>query len=168
MDVTDRDIENLQRISKQVFGDKDYVEVDEVKDTNGNVMVTVEAVDDEKLGTRNAFAGSKLRKYHEYGYVAVAVGGANEKHSAWFERADTIDFGDTSPSGECDLIDDWHAFVGNENIVIKHDDETVAHVARDGWQIDGYVTYTVLPSQVTNALLDLGFEESEDVRAGES
>lgn len=163
MDVTDRDIENLRRISEEIFGDKEYVEIEEVKDTRGDVMVSVEAVEDadSTLGTRNAFAGDKLRKYHENGYVAVAVGGGDNIHSAWFERADTIDFGDPSQSGEHDLDGGWSAVVGDSNVVLKHDGATVAHITRDGWTLDHDTMYKVLPAKVSRQLEDLGFEKGD-------
>lgn len=162
MDVTDRDIENIRRISEQVFGDKEYLEIDEVKDTSGDVMVRVSAVDDDglSLDTRNAFAGKRLRTYHDNGYVAVAVGGGNERHSAWFERADTIDFGESEPKDEYELDGNWDALV-TDYITLKHKGETVIHIPRDGWTIDGHISYTAVPSRIINQLEDIGFVKSD-------
>lgn len=159
MEVTDRDIENLRRISEQVFGDKEYVEVEQVKDTQGDVMVEVHAAGDETLGTRSAFAADNLRKYHENGYVAVAVGGGDERHSAWFERADSIEFGAPEPDGEYEIRDGWLAVVGEKYVVLHHTGDVVAHVPRDGWTLDDHVLHAVLPSRVTEDLLDIGFEK---------
>jgi len=164
MEVTDRDIKNIRRISEDVFGDAEYVEIDEVKDTKGDVMVSVDAVNVETLGIRNAFAGSRLRKYHEGGYVAVAVGGGDEHHSAWFERADSIEFGDPEPvEGEYPLKDDWSAVVG-DNLVVRKDGDVVAHIDRDGWRLDRYPLYYVLPLHVGNALEEHGFDPTDDLR----
>lgn len=163
MEVTEQDIGNIRRISEQVFGDREYVDIKEVKDTKGDVMVTVEAVDGETLGTRNAFAGSNLRKYHENGYVAVAVGGGDENHSAWFERADAVEFGSPDPEGGFDLKNDWSATVG-DNLVVRKDGDVVAHIEREGWRLDRYPLYYVLPSHVGNRLEEHGFEETDDLR----
>jgi hypothetical protein len=165
MDVTETDVENLRRISEQIFGDKEYIEIEEVKDTHDDVMVSVRANEDAdtSLGTRNAFAGDKLRTYHENGYVAVAVGGGNESHSAWFERADALDFGepDTEPADEYDLRDDWNAVVGERYVVLHHGGDAVAHVKRDGWMLDYDTMYEVLPSGVAQALEDEGFVKGD-------
>lgn len=163
MNVTERDVENLRRIAEEVFDGKEYVEIEEVKDTAGDVMVSVRAVEDAEstLGTRNAFAGSSLQKFHDNGYVAVAVGGGDTSHSAWFERADAVDFGSPEPSGEYELTSGWTAVVGDEYAVLKHEGTTVAHVARDGWRLDEYALYKVLPAKVTGALEDIGFEKAD-------
>jgi len=163
MNVTDRDVANLRRIAEDVFGDTEYLEIEEVKDTKGDVMVSVRAVEDtdSSLGTRNAFAGDRLRKFHDSGYVAVAVGGGNESHSAWFERAEAVEFGSPEPEGEYELCDDWRAVVGAEYAVLHHADDVVVHVARDGWQLDEYVLHKVIPTKVTQSLEDIGFEQAE-------
>lgn len=164
MDVTERDISNLERISEEVFGDKEYVEVEQVKDTKGDVMVEVEAVNGETLGTRNAFAGSNLRKFHENGYVAVAVGGGDESHSAWFERADAVEFGSPDPEGDYELTEGWSATVG-DNLVVRKDGDVVAYIERDGWRLDRYPLYRVLPLHVSTHLERHGFEESDELTA---
>lgn len=166
MDVTERDVSNLELIAEEVFGDTEYLEIEEVKDTKGDVMVSVRAVEDtdSSLGTRNAFAGDRLRKFHENGYVAVAVGGGNESHSAWFERPEDIEFGSPDPSGDYELKDDWSATVG-DNLVVRKDGDVVAHIERDGWRLDRYPLYRVLPSHVSTHLERHGFEESDELTA---
>jgi len=166
MEVTERDVENLRRIAENVYGDTEYVEIDEVKDTRGDVMVSVEAAEGETLGTRNAFAGSRLREFHANGYVAVAVGGGDESHSAWFERADAIEFGSPDPEGDYELKGDWTATVG-DNLVVRKDGDAVAHIERDGWRLDRYPLYYVLPSHVGDRLEEHGFEATSDLRHDE-
>lgn len=164
MDVTDRDIRNLERISEEVFGDSDYIEVVEVKDTSGDVMVEVKALGDGNIGTRNAFGGSRLETYHENGYVAVAVGGDNESHSAWFERADTIEFGEPGPAGEFDLKGDWSAVVREVGgLVLKRDSQTVGFVRGDGWDLEHDALYHNFPAHITDRLEEYGFNRVEDV-----
>jgi hypothetical protein len=163
MDVTERDVKNLERIAEEVFGDTDYLEIEEVKDTKGDVMVSVRAVEDadSSLSTRNAFAARRLDKFHDNGYVAVAVGGGDTSHSAWFERPEDIEFGSPDPSGDYELSDGWSIVVGNSYGVLHHRGSTVAHVARDGWELDEYVLHRVLPSKVTEDLTDIGFEKGD-------
>lgn len=145
-----------------MFGDSEHIEIVEVKDTRGNVMVEVssDAPEESFKSVRNAFASSRLRQYHEEGYVAVAVGGSNENHSAWFERADTIDFGDPSPEGQYELGGDWSASV-TDYVTLRHDGDVVCHIPRDGWTIDSYITYVAIPSSVMQDLEDIGFERSD-------
>lgn len=164
MDVTDQDISNLERISEEVFGDMEYLEIEEVKDTRGDVMVSVESVDhpESSQSTRNAFAGSNLRKFHESGYVAVAVGGGEDRHSAWFERADAIDFGDDIIDGKHDLSGDWSAIAGEKYIVLRHGGNVVVNVAREGNVMDTYTAHKALPSKANQDLKDIGFTESEE------
>jgi hypothetical protein len=159
MNVTDSDVNNVRRISEQVFGDKEYIELDAVKHSGNNVSVSVEAAEEKSLGTRNAFAGQNLKKYIDSGYVAVAVGGGDETHAAWFERADAVEFGDVEPEGEYDLFDGWSVSIGAEYAVIHHEDTVVSHVGRDGWTLDEYVLSRVLPAKVTDRLEAIGFEK---------
>lgn len=161
MEVTDDDIENLRRISEDVFGDRDYIEIEEVKDTKDDVMVRVNTTDGGTCGARNAFAGSNLRKYHENGYVAVAVGGSDEKHSAWFERADALEFGSPDPDGKYELSDNWYVVAGKEYAVLHANDMVVSHIAREGWTLDEYVLQKVIPAWVAGKLEDLGFESGD-------
>lgn len=163
MDVTDDDVENLRRISEKVFENSDHIEVQEVRDTDGDVMVKVKEPENNNstMGVRNAFGGDNLRQFHDHGYVAVAVGGGNKNHSAWFERADTLEFGDPTPSGGYDLFDGWRAVVGDGRLTVQKDDDVVAHVAREGWTLDGYVLHYVLPSKVTARLKEHGFERGD-------
>ena len=162
MDVTEQDIETLRRIAEQVYDGYEYIEIDEVKGTVGDVMVRVEADDAERtLGTRNAFAGDRLRQFHDNGYVAVAVGGDDETHAAWFERADAVEFGEPEPDDEYDLRNEYALRVGTEYAVLSHDGSPVAHIVRDGWTLDEHVLYRVLPSGVTQDILDLGFEKGD-------
>lgn len=160
MNVTDRDIENVRRVAEDLFEDRG-IDIVSVRDTKGDVMVEVEAAGNQEHITRNAFAGENLRKFHENGYVAVAVAGGGENHSAWFERADALEFGDPGPEDEYDLVDDWRVVVGMEKAVLKHKGGTVAHVTRDGWRLDEYVINKVVPAKVARALDDIGFEQAD-------
>lgn len=159
MDVTEKEVENVRRISEDIFSDKEYVEINEVRDAVDNIIVKVEAIDEEStLTARNVFAGKTLQKYHKNGYVAVSVGGGENRHSAWFVRADTVEFGDVEPDDEYELFNDWSANVGNSYVVLSHSDATVAHVKRDGWTLDEYVLNEVVPASIKNELEDIGFE----------
>jgi hypothetical protein len=164
MDVTDQDIKNLRRISEQVFDRDEYIDIVEVKDAMGNVMVRVKAADPERtVGVRNAFAGDKLRAFIDNGYVAVAIGGDDETHTAWFERADAVEFGEpqTAPEGGYDLREDYTLRVGGDRAILSHDGSPIAHIGRDGWTLDEHVMYKVLPSGVAQDILDLGFEKGD-------
>jgi len=68
----------------------------------------------------------------------------------------------SSAEGDYELKDDWSATVG-DNLVVRKDGDVVAHIERDGWQLDRYPLYRVLPSHVSTHLEEHGFEESEDV-----
>jgi hypothetical protein len=161
MDVTDKDVANVRRISEDVFGDKDCIELVEVKASGDNVMVSVRKDGNNTVGTRNAFAGSRLRNYHENGYVAVAVGGGNGLHSAWFERAGTVEFGEPPfPEDEYDLFADWKAIVEDERVILGHHYDDVVYIPRDGWKLDRYVLNGIVPSRVADKLLDVGFEKA--------
>lgn len=161
MNVTERDVANIRRISKELFDDTDFIEIKEVKDSDSEVMVRVKSAEGESLGTRNAFAGTNLRRYHRDGYVAVAVGGGDNRHTAWFERADTIDFGSPDPEGEYDLFEGWCVSVSEKYAIIHHEESVVSHVGRDGWTLDEYVLRRVLPDKVTDRLEAIGFEKGD-------
>jgi hypothetical protein len=160
MDVTEQEVDKVRRISEDVFGNKDYVEINKVKDALDNIMVEVEATDEGgSLTARNAFGGSTLKKYHKNGYVAVSVGGGESRHAAWFERADEIGF--SEPNGEYKLSDDWSAEVGSQYVVLSHNGTTATYIKRDGWTLDKYVLREVIPATIKNELEDIGFEMSD-------
>lgn len=146
-------------LSARLVGDTDFdFTIKAVKDISGSIMVEVEAVGDadDALGTRNAFGGDRLRTYHANGYVAVAVGGGDDRHSAWFERADAVDFGDPGPNGEYELHDNLTARVVESGLTVFHHDEDIAYIDRDGWTLD-VGQLTVLSKRIRDALYDTGF-----------